>query len=407
MKNDGVGETQLLRHSSEVGDSEGTAISVLSLHWGFSVGGVGKYATLIESVGSYAPVQFKSVCILSNDWQTDQINLEQIDIEKIHIRSRLDTSWIFKISPVIRQFNPDVIMTHGFNGHFVAFIVRIIYKKIPVVSSYHGLYHATTFARRFFGVFVNPLTDFFLHRVAMDIVCVADYTKEYLCGRGINPDKLTVVHNGIECREPDVSKRSELRNEWGVEDDELLLGVVSRFDPFKGLEYAIDAMRLVIENVPQIKMVLVGSGTLGRQLKEQVENAGLNSRVIFTGLRTDIDQCLGAIDIFIFPSLSEAHSIALLEAMRAGKPIIATDVGGNTESVRHMKEAVIVPAQSAASLAEAMQTLAEDEQLRQKSGENARSRFIEEFTVDIMVKKTAEWLVNCGEKIKINKDKMQ
>jgi hypothetical protein len=126
-------------------------LKVVSIHWGLSLGGVGKYATLIESVGQYSPVQIKSICIIGQNWQVDNFNLTQLDAEKINIKSRLDPSWIFQISSLVRQHNPALIMTHGFNGHFIALLIRIINrKKIPIICSYHGSYHATTFGRRFF-----------------------------------------------------------------------------------------------------------------------------------------------------------------------------------------------------------------------------------------------------------------
>jgi len=373
-------------------------LKVLSIHWGFSLGGVGKYATLLESVEKYAPIQMKSICITGRNWQIDGSNLDKIDIEKITIKSRLDLSWLSKISSFITQYKPALIITHGFNGHFVVFLSNFFNKnKIPVVCSYHGLYHPTTLARRFFGIFFNGLTVFYLRHTAKGIVCVAEYSRRYLISKGIPKNKLTVIHNGIKEKSPDPRNRLALREKWGVQDNELLLGAASRLDPVKGIEFLIDALGIVQNDSPHIKLVIIGTGTLDQQLKRQIEHLELEDHVIFTGYRTDINQCLGAIDIFMLPSLAEYHSIAILEAMRAGTAIIATDVGGNTESVRDRKEALIVPPKNAFKLAEAIKTLASDTVLCQQLGENAKVRFQKEFTVDIMVKKTADWLVKCHE----------
>lgn len=375
------------------------SLTILSLHWGFSLGGVGKYATLIESVGSHESVQIKSICIIGYDWQTDESNLKQIDVEKIFIKSRFDLSWISHVSSYIEQYNPDLLMTHGFNGHFVALVARVSNQiKIPVVCSYHGLYHATTFTRQFFGVLFNKVTELFLRNIATGVVCVADYSKNYLSTKGVNPEKLTVIHNGINDKMPDESKRMALRKEWAVKDNELLLGVASRLDPVKGIVFLIEALGKVQKFNPYIKLVIIGTGTLDQQLRKQVEQLNLKNNVIFTGYRTDINQCLGAIDIFMLPSLSENHSIAILEAMRARKAIIATDVGGNTESVRDNKEALIVLPNDSACLAEAIKKLITNKALRDKLANKARDRFLQEFTVETMVRKTADWLIACGKK---------
>jgi glycosyltransferase involved in cell wall biosynthesis len=376
-------------------------INILSVHWGFSLGGVGKYATLIETVESYAPIKIKSICVIGQDWQTDAANLAQVDHDIIYIQSRLDTSWVSKISSFIKDHEPDLIMTHGFNGHFVALVTQLFRKKkIPVVSSYHGLYHASTFSRRLYGHFFNELTERFLRHRATAIVCVADHSRNYLIGKGIDPEKLTVIHNGIENSHPNTTRRSSLRSEWGIKEGELLFGTASRLDPVKGLKFLVEAMGLIDKNCSHARLVIIGTGTLDKQLKKQVKELGLESRVIFTGYREDIDQCLGAFDVFMLPSLAEYHSIAILEAMRAGKAVIATDVGGNTESVRDNKEALIVPSNNAPRLAEAMKILAKDNLLRIKLGENARTRFLDEFTVDIMVTKTAKWLLSCVDLVK-------
>jgi glycosyltransferase involved in cell wall biosynthesis len=249
------------------------------------------------------------------------------------------------------------------------------------------------------------LTKYFLRHVASEIVCVADHSKKYLDAQKVDLSKLTVIHNGIADREIDKSKRSKLRKEWGVKENEILLGVASRLDPVKGLEYLIEALALIQEKTIRVKLVIIGTGTLDQRLKRQVDQLRLKEKVLFTGYRTDINQCLGAFDIFMLPSLAEYHSIAILEAMRAAKPIIATNVGGNTESVRKHKEALIVPPKDPSSLADAIERLSKDKELREQLGENARLRFLKEFTADIMVKKTAKWLVNCSKNTVIKNDK--
>jgi glycosyltransferase involved in cell wall biosynthesis len=171
-----------------------------------------------------------------------------------------------------------------------------------------------------------------------------------------------------------------------------VVGIASRFDPIKGIAYLVDAFGRVARRNPQGKLVLIGSGPLEDTLRVQVRSLGFADRVVFTGFRTDIAACLEAMDVFVLPSLAEAHSISLLEAMRAAKAIVATNVGGNTESVRHEQEAIIVPPADPAAIAVALERLLSDATLRYDIGSRARERFLAEFTVDHMVGRTAKWL---------------
>ena len=249
-------------------------------------------------------------------------------------------------------------MSHGFNSHFMARIAATLSNTpFRTVCSYHGLYHAPTPAHRMIGAIYNRFTEHYIRRRACSTVAVAEYSRGYLIEKGTDPARVEVIHNGISDLEQNLSARERLREEWGIHSGEVLVGIASRFDPIKGIAGLVDAFGRVAGNYPQAKLVLIGAGSLDDALRAQVGSLGLSDRVIFTGFRTDIAACLEAMDVFVLPSLAESHSISLLEAMRAAKAIIATDVGGNTESARHEQEALIVPPADAAALAAALVVL--------------------------------------------------
>lgn len=384
---------------------DNSCLRVLSLHWGFSLGGVGKYALLIDGVQEIQPINIITLCILDKKWAYDHSALEKLKAQKIFIASRLDFSWHQKVSKSIKKVQPDLIMTHGFNGHFVAMATQLFIKhQIPFICSYHGSYHATTKSRKYVEGFFNGLTEHFIRRRALGTVSVSDYSKRYLLEKGVAPDKVSVVHNGLEKTIPDDGAREKLPQEWGISDDEILIGVASRLDPVKGIDYLVGAVSSLFQDHPHVRLMIIGTGTIEDDLKKQAEELGIADRIIFTGFRSDIINCLEAFDIFSLPSLAEYHSIGLLEAMRAGKAIVATDVGGNTESVRHEKEALVVPPADSGALALAIERLVSDPSLRSRLGETARKRFLEHFTVECMVLHTAEWLLACGKLARKHKD---
>ena len=361
------------------------------------MGGVGKYAQLIDHVHRYAPIKMTSLCILGKNWWHDAEGLKTIAAKKIYITSRFDFSWIGKVAREIDQLSPDLIMTHGFNGHFVVLATRLLAQRKPgLICSYHGSYHAITFHRKVLEKWFDAFTEVYIRYIVLSCVAVAGYTKKYLIKKGVSHSKIHVIHNGIRDNQPAAIIGQQLRREWEIADNEILVGAASRLDPVKGLEFLIEAFAKLSKKWANLKLVIIGTGTSEGKLQLMVKSFGLSNKVIFTGFREDVSACLSAIDIFALPSLAEYHSIALLEAMRAAKVIVATDVGGNTESVRNFKEGLIVPAADVERLVHAIDRIVIDRLLAKNLGEAARERFKKTFTEEIMVRQTAQWLVRCA-----------
>ena len=121
-------------------------MKLLSIHWGYSIGGVGKYASIIDHVGDFEDIKMKTICIVSRSRQVDIQTLESLGDKTIVWReSALDMSWYRELKKVIQSWQPDCMMSHGFNGHFIALIAKLfINRSQKIICSYHGLYHATT-----------------------------------------------------------------------------------------------------------------------------------------------------------------------------------------------------------------------------------------------------------------------
>ncbi len=375
-------------------------IKVLNLHWGFSVGGGASYSAEIDDVGLYTPIEMRTICVLGADWPTNRGLLARVkNVTEVCIQNRCDFSWLWRVIAEVRRVPPDLIMTHGFNGHFIAMICRALSgQKLRLICSYHGEYYAPMPGRKLLAGLFNRFTIYFIQRQAFSTVCVSDYSRNWLITKGVPDNKVIVVHNGIDSSLVSSDKKRErIRQEWGLDREELVLGIACRLDPIKGIPFLLDAMvRLVNRNL-RLKLVIVGDGLMEKELKVRVADSGLGGHVLFTGFRSDVKDCLAAFDIFVLPSLAENHSVALLEAMRAEKAIIATKVGGNTESICHESEGLIVPAADSEALIHAIERLAIDSDLRIRLSRNARERFLREFTKDQMVRKTSEWMIMCAQ----------
>ena len=152
--------------------------------------------------------------------------------------------------------------------------------------------------------------------------------------------------------------------------------------PVKGVEYFIDAMPRILQQVPSARFVIFGDGMLRVGLEQQAATLGVQDHVLFAGYRTDVARYYPAFDVSVLTSLSEGLSITLLESMQHGLPVVVTDVGGNPEVVIDGVTGYLVPPRSVGPFAKRVVQLLADPNLRRQMGEAARRVVLERFDAD-------------------------
>jgi L-malate glycosyltransferase len=199
--------------------------------------------------------------------------------------------------------------------------------------------------------------------------------------------KITTVHNGVTFAEARRS-RCDVRAELAIPEGRITGIIVARMDGMKGHDALLNALAsLRRANVP-LTMLIAGDGVEHGSMEKLAAQLGLGrSDVRFLGFRTDVPDLLAASDFFVLPSLTEGFPLSVLEAMSHGLPTVATDVGGIPELVTHGEHGLLVPVKSPDALADAMQALVEDADLRSRLGAAARKRVTEEFSFDEMARK--------------------
>jgi glycosyltransferase involved in cell wall biosynthesis len=221
-------------------------------------------------------------------------------------------------------------------------------------------------------------------------VAVCELVRQAEIVRGGAPaGRVVTVYNGVDvdrfsAKEPQVVER--VRRALGIPVDALLLGTVGRHSPEKDLANLLAAMVAVRDHVPTAWLVLVGGGELRGQLETQVRSLGLSDAVVFAGVRDDVPEILAALDLFVLPSRWEGLPLAVLEAMAARLPVVATAVGGVPEVVVDGLTGLLVPPGDPPALAGALLSLARDAGRRRAMGQAGYERVREHFAMAQMAR---------------------
>jgi glycosyltransferase involved in cell wall biosynthesis len=208
---------------------------------------------------------------------------------------------------------------------------------------------------------------------------------------GVSPEKVVTIYNGVDAENFSTSgtrTTGQVLQPFGIPTDVPLVGSVGRFRPQKGYADLLVAMKQVKENAPTARLLLVGDAELQADLEAKAMSLGLDEVVTFAGVRTDVPEILTALDVFVLASLWEGMPNAILEAMAAGLPVVATAVGGTPEVVVDGVTGLLVPPRDPTALAQAITRLLDDPDLRQRMGRAGRERVLQHFSVEQMVKRT-------------------
>jgi glycosyltransferase involved in cell wall biosynthesis len=293
--------------------------------------------------------------------------------------SRWETYKMAEVVRMLRRERVDVLHTHLFGSNTWGRLLGRL-AGVPVIIA-----HEHWSSRGQNEIWMDRL----MYRLSDRILVTSEASKQIvMSSEGIPARYLSVVYNGV-----DIGKfaargdRAEVRAELGVPADAVLIGAVGRLTADKGgQDTLIRAVGRVYETCPQVRLVMVGDGPLRPGLEQLTAQLGLSETVIFTGLRSDVPRLLGALDVFVLPSEREALPVAVLEAMAAGLPVVATRVGGLPEVVDDGATGFLVPPGDVDALQSVLAKLAGDPALAARLGASGQAHVQAHFTVQQMVR---------------------
>ena len=212
--------------------------------------------------------------------------------------------------------------------------------------------------------------------------------KDYIAFSVSNPQKISTIHSGVDM-DLYVTERvniDEKKRSLGLDPKSLAVGTVGWLLPIKGPMYLLKAMAHVWQKHPDITLVYVGKGDLENELREEAFRMGVSEKVSFLGWREDIPEIMHILDIFVLPSLNEGMGRVLVEAMAAGRPIVASSVGGILDLVKHGQNGFLVKPGDVTSLSLAIGELVRDKKLRNEMG-RAGKTMAQRYGVEKMLRK--------------------
>jgi glycosyltransferase involved in cell wall biosynthesis len=229
--------------------------------------------------------------------------------------------------------------------------------------------------------------EWFLDRIlpalSAKLILVADALRTRF--NGLHRGKAPTIYNGIDLGEFDSSDgHPSVREEFKINKEDVLLACIGRIEEKKGQEYLVSAMK----HIKNAKLLLAGRADEKylKGLKKMCDELNLSERVIFAGHRADIPSLLKSVDILVFPTLTEAFSRVILEAMAAAKPVVATDTGGNSEAVTDNLTGYIVRTKDTPALVEKISNLISNKEQRHLMGIAGRRRVEDKFDIKNIVR---------------------
>ncbi len=310
-----------------------------------------------------------------------QLRAEGIQVITLPRKMDPDLTRLWRLPQVLRRYRPDLIHSYLFVANAWARLAgRLL--SLPVVIS-----ERNTLTQKGRG---HRIVDRALAGWATLLIANSRAGAQLaIARREIAPDRVVTIHNGIALeRFAHTRDGREVRKEFGLGPSDPLVGVVARLAPQKGHHTLLQAMARVVESLPSARLLCVGDGPLRDELRREASRLGLERTALFVGQRADIPDLVAAMDVVVLNSEWEGLPNAIVEAMAASRPVVATRVGGIPEIVVDGDTGLLVPPADPTAVAGALLTLLREPEMAAAMGRRGRARVEEHFSLERMVADT-------------------
>ena len=327
------------------------------------------------------------ICLTDFTDFRNRITIPDVEVYALHKRPGKDYRIYADLWRLFRRLKPEIVHTRNLStleAQFPAFLAGVSCR----IHGEHGrdVHDLDGNSKKY--QLLRRLSRPFVHQYIALSSELLLYLHECI---GVPGRKLSHICNGVDTVRfsPATSPARVLLPDKLIGADKIIIGTVGRMESVKdqlGLAQAfIHLIKEHPENSENLRLVMIGDGSLRNPVRSLIDKAGLSEIVWLPGDREDVPELLQMMDIFVLPSLAEGISNTILEAMASGLPVVATDVGGNSELVVRNKTGFLVPRSNPVALSQAIQRYIDDPDLRRLHGSRARRRCEDEFSIDTMV----------------------
>jgi glycosyltransferase involved in cell wall biosynthesis len=311
-----------------------------------------------------------------------EIEAAGVAVFTLRKRAKVDPGLVARLVRLIRRERIDLVQTYLFTANTWGRLAAILAGARVIVSSERNVDMWEERYKQRLGTWLDRWTS----RTIANSQAVA----EYLVKKGLPREKIRVIYNGVDGARfdapvsPDATKAA-----LGIPSDHVVVGLLARLEPQKDPRAFLEAAAIIAPAAPAVSFLVIGGGSLLAELKRAADALGIGPRVVFTGPTREVPALLAACDVSVMSSVKEGMSNTVMESMAAGKPMVATRVGGNAELIEEGETGLLVPPRDPAALARAIQRIVEDPALARAMGRQARERIAERCSVAVMVASTA------------------
>ena len=293
-----------------------------------------------------------------------------------------------RLAALLKRWQVDVLHTHHYDQAVIGWAATQLYPKTRQVVGRHysdAIYRSTGGLKKRALLGVEQV----VNHAAARIVVPSTMIRDLLTVRqGISPEKVDVVPYGFVAEKyapPDPVEVGRLRAEVAMGGD-FLLGNFSRLHEEKGHRYLVEAIARLHKKHPGLRLVIVGEGAERSILERQIERAGLSGVIRLLGWRRDAMALMAAVDAVVQPTLQEAFSQVMAEALWMGRPLVITDVSGATDIIKDGDNGLLVPKEDVDALAMAVERVATDQELRRRLADRGQEFVRNELNIESIAK---------------------
>ncbi len=332
-----------------------------------------------------------SVCSRDGGPLVEALREEGIPHFPVGFSKRVQKRTVRDIVSLLNAHHFDICHTHGgVAGLFGRWSARQCDRPPRVIHTLHGIHYLHY--RNYFLKYLYVYVERFFSGLSDAVIFVSDADQDRGRRFKLVPEKkMVVIKNGInfEAFEAEASlDREEDESPFGSSGP--VVGTIARLHRQKGLPYLIRAAKIIRDVIPEVSVWIAGGGSLMPELKKLGQTLGLEDTIHLLGERKDVARLLSRFDVFVLPSLWEGLPYSLLEAAALGKPVVATDIDGVREVIKHDESGLLVPAQNSERLAEAVLRLLQEREFAARLGQNLKNYTQRDFSLSEMIQKTQD-----------------